>query len=462
MKKMLVLLSLLVVALFVVSCAPKEGEEGAIAGQAVGSGKSVILQNCADSDNGLKYEVKGYVSGYKFNAKTKKYDIYYQEDDACVGEDLTTNLPSSNHVREMTCLTSKKTKSQVQNCLDLAPKGTKTCVNGVCVSAGVCGNKVLEVNEICDDGNQMAGDGCSADCKSVEAGWICKDNITCSKTCIPGPTGNWDCINPAGAGTNYYYYTQEMQDYYCTKSYSKNYPNYTWCGYGVNSCKDDVGCCKDELVSPLYCDGNFLVNKTKNPCTGEMKETKFECIAGTTCQNGVCQKKTCVSEPTGNWDCINESGTYYYAQEIYKSDCSKSYSTSWGTGKLYCGNKPESCMEDKGCCNEQLLPSICDGNILINNTKNSCTEKVIGLNTICSNITGGIAKKLQVCGTKINSGKTSVGCYEPCTPGEEVTACYSYGSPTYVCNDDGLDYKWKNYSNSGCPAGTTCQNNVCK
>ncbi|MEZ4368873.1 MAG: hypothetical protein R2939_21730 [Kofleriaceae bacterium] len=41
------------------------------------------------------------------------------------------------------------------------------CAAGVCVALG-CGNGVLEPDEVCDDGNQLAGDGCSADCGSAE------------------------------------------------------------------------------------------------------------------------------------------------------------------------------------------------------------------------------------------------------------------------------------------------------
>ncbi len=41
------------------------------------------------------------------------------------------------------------------------------CADGLCVVAG-CGNGVLELDERCDDGNQAARDGCSADCQSDE------------------------------------------------------------------------------------------------------------------------------------------------------------------------------------------------------------------------------------------------------------------------------------------------------
>jgi cysteine-rich repeat protein len=41
------------------------------------------------------------------------------------------------------------------------------CFDSVCLSRG-CGNRVVEPGEMCDDGNQISGDGCSGDCRSTE------------------------------------------------------------------------------------------------------------------------------------------------------------------------------------------------------------------------------------------------------------------------------------------------------
>jgi len=43
-----------------------------------------------------------------------------------------------------------------------------TCYGGLCISPKGCGNGWLDPSEVCDDGNQTSGDGCSADCKSLE------------------------------------------------------------------------------------------------------------------------------------------------------------------------------------------------------------------------------------------------------------------------------------------------------
>ncbi|HSD90385.1 MAG TPA: DUF4215 domain-containing protein [Kofleriaceae bacterium] len=76
---------------------------------------------------------------------------------------------------------------------------TGLCVDGVCVEPG-CGNHVIEVDEQCDDGNHVSGDGCSSDCTSNEtcgngvldsiAGELCDDgNLVshdrCNSRCQP-------------------------------------------------------------------------------------------------------------------------------------------------------------------------------------------------------------------------------------------------------------------------------------
>ena len=55
---------------------------------------------------------------------------------------------------------------------DVIPSGT--CTNGVCISSG-CGNGIVDQGEVCDDGNTVSGDGCSADCLSIET---CGNKIT--------------------------------------------------------------------------------------------------------------------------------------------------------------------------------------------------------------------------------------------------------------------------------------------
>lgn len=47
------------------------------------------------------------------------------------------------------------------------------CEGGVCLPAG-CGNNILDLDEVCDDGNVDSGDGCRADCQKLE---MCGDAL---------------------------------------------------------------------------------------------------------------------------------------------------------------------------------------------------------------------------------------------------------------------------------------------
>jgi cysteine-rich repeat protein len=65
-------------------------------------------------------------------------------------------------------------------CTDTAGSFTCACNppyvgNGVTCAIPVCGNNVLEPGEVCDDGNQTAGDNCRADCHGIE---VCGDGLT--------------------------------------------------------------------------------------------------------------------------------------------------------------------------------------------------------------------------------------------------------------------------------------------
>ena len=68
------------------------------------------------------------------------------------------------------------------------PPGMTSAVNqNICIR-GTCGNGVIDPEEECDDGNQIAGDGCSPDCRSAElcgnaivdhaVGEVCDDGNT--------------------------------------------------------------------------------------------------------------------------------------------------------------------------------------------------------------------------------------------------------------------------------------------
>ncbi|HQK16255.1 MAG TPA: DUF4215 domain-containing protein [Polyangiaceae bacterium] len=64
-----------------------------------------------------------------------------------------------------------------------------------CVSTVVCGDKRISGQETCDDGNDVSGDGCSSDCQ-LEPGWICPvEGVRCvAAACGDGiVAGNEEC-----------------------------------------------------------------------------------------------------------------------------------------------------------------------------------------------------------------------------------------------------------------------------
>jgi cysteine-rich repeat protein len=66
---------------------------------------------------------------------------------------------------------------------------------GICLPDPVCGDGDLgEIDETCDDGNTVSGDGCSANCQTVEYGPICAgaDAVAPNTTLTGSTAGAWD------------------------------------------------------------------------------------------------------------------------------------------------------------------------------------------------------------------------------------------------------------------------------
>jgi cysteine-rich repeat protein len=62
------------------------------------------------------------------------------------------------------------------------------------IDRSICGNGVLEGSELCDDGNTMGGDGCSATCQ-IQSGFLCEGGGAGSCTAIPMSGGD-TCAAP--------------------------------------------------------------------------------------------------------------------------------------------------------------------------------------------------------------------------------------------------------------------------
>lgn len=70
------------------------------------------------------------------------------------------------------------------DCKSVNPDYDCSAVGEPCIKVVNCGNGILEGDEACDDGNTEDEDGCSFDCGEVEEGWVC---IRPGKECVEKP-----------------------------------------------------------------------------------------------------------------------------------------------------------------------------------------------------------------------------------------------------------------------------------
>lgn len=95
--------------------------------------------------------------------------------------------------------------------------GNSTATGSTALYNALCGNRLLDPGETCDDGNQMPGDGCDANCHygperfrtcgngQLESGEYCDDGNRlsgdgCNDTCCLEP--NWNSLCPSAQPKN--------------------------------------------------------------------------------------------------------------------------------------------------------------------------------------------------------------------------------------------------------------------
>src|SRR5262249_8627972 len=80
----------------------------------------------------------------------------------CTAQPTVTNAPGAEICAPKSALSACVNKQEGADCDTNA-----VCHDGVCTPIA-CGNGYVDPGEECDDHNNVAGDGCSADCKSSE------------------------------------------------------------------------------------------------------------------------------------------------------------------------------------------------------------------------------------------------------------------------------------------------------
>jgi cysteine-rich repeat protein len=96
------------------------------------------------------------------------------DDDACTSERQIGSAANCNLVCERTAITQPASGD------DCCPPGASANNDGDCAS--MCGNKVVESGEQCDDGNQTAGDGC-INCQMETPAQVCLARLGATDAC---------------------------------------------------------------------------------------------------------------------------------------------------------------------------------------------------------------------------------------------------------------------------------------
>ena len=163
MRKILLLSSLLVMFVFLVSCAP---QEGAVAGEAVAVKKSLVV-----GATKLKTNLCG--DGRTDFDNGEECDGEVGCSSACKLEEGVVKLCESIK----SCGNGIVDRDKGEQCDDGNLRNGDGCSrvcryekDVICGDMGLCGDGNLDANEECDDGNIVSNDGCSRACKLEQVG----------------------------------------------------------------------------------------------------------------------------------------------------------------------------------------------------------------------------------------------------------------------------------------------------
>ncbi len=319
----------------------------------------------------------------------------------------------------------------------------------VCPSAGVpcrkngvnppnpgptCGNKALDADEACDDGNQTGGDGCSADCSTVEEDYICN---RVGRPCIRKGCGNSVIDDGEECDDG-----PESNVEYTKENLSICGPDCKWAHYCGDSKLDDV-----DLANGEECDnGGIDTSNERNGCSADCKRVNY-CGDGHVDADGgeACDDGNVESGDGCSADCQNETG-FSCIIEYGKSVCT---SIACGNGTLET-DKGEAC--DDG---NRVSGDGCSANCQ-NEKGYRCTQNGEG-KTVCEFVCGnGVLN--EDAGELCDDHNTTSGdgCSDLCAA-EAGWICPDAGKPCIAkaCGDGIL------VGNEECDDGNTADGDGC-
>lgn len=310
----------------------------------------------------------------------------------------------------------------------------------VCVSTIVCGDGAVTGDEACDDGNAVAGDGCKADCSSVESGYTCpQTGGMCSKAVVACPNAKIDpgeeCDDGNSAGNDGCSPNCKVEAGYTCPTAGQACALKEFCGNGKVS----------------YTTGETCDDGNTNSLDGCSAACKIE--SGSTCNNST-SPSTCTKEVCGNKK-IAAGETCDDGNAVAGDGCSNTCKLEAGYTCPVLGAPCRTVCGDKKTLGSEQCD---DGNTANNDGCNSRCQLEPGY--VCDS--AGACRK-TVCGDKVKEGTEQ--CDDTATGATDLPfdGCYkclvepdcSAGACKSACGDG------QRFSDEQCDDGNTFNGDGC-
>ncbi len=271
----------------------------------------------------------------------------------------------------------------------------------------LCGNGVLDEGETCDDGNKKSEDGCSVACV-VEQGWMCPDGKTCKKTtCGDGVIEGGETCDDGNAvpGDGCSDICMLEPGWICSE---KDGCYALMCGDGVIAGNEE--CDDRNTVSGDGCsrfckrESGYHCDVPGSPCVRD------ECGDGLVTGDEVCDEGSNHSDGCQNCQTI----AFGWKCEVPGVACTMN--TACGDGKM---EGAETCEENSPCCQQ------C-------NIQPHCKCDADGKNCVQGNCGNNIVEAGEECD---DGNKTAGDGCDPFCKRESIFTCSDSGSCKPICGD---------------------------